>query len=538
MRSIIKRYKINDEGIDSISRELEAYLERIGIALRNRLRIRLSYEESLLRMRDRFGEETEVILTLGKWGRRPFIELSHYGEQFNPLSKREVSMEDWSGSLLTSVGLYPQYGFSKGRNSLRLNLPGRVLNPALKVLIGVAIGTVFGLLLINILSPAGQEKLINVALEPLYHLWVRILSVLSGPVIFLMVMTTVLNTGNIEEEGGSSRKVVARYFMFSILMAMITIVLCLVLSPDVRITLDKLGINMGKALDYIFHIVPKDAFTPLIEANTPQILLMAFVLGNGMVIIGSRAEGLVSLVRQINEVGLLMIRWIGECVPYITAGLVCYEIIIKETGLLMDLWRVIAMAFLLSTAVLLVILAYVSRKKGTGMGVLLSKLWPHFAKAVKTGGLDKGYGEMEESTSRLLGIEKHFAETSLLQGIILFMPVNVLGTMLLTIFGAVQFGISLSVGWLLTAGLLSVVMFVATPPVLGANLLAYIMIFSFLDVPEEMLISAMIFEVLFGIFASAGNQAMLQMDLIVQADKIGLLDKEQLRKPIRKPLID
>jgi hypothetical protein len=45
-----------------------------------------------------------------------------------------------------------------------------------------------------------------------------------------------------------------------------------------------------------------------------------------------------------------------------------------------------------------------------------------------------------------------------------------------------------------------------------------------------MLISAMVFDILFGIFASAANQTMLQLDLIRQADQIGLLDKECLRR--------
>ena len=113
------------------------------------------------------------------------------------------------------------------------------------------------------------------------------------------------------------------------------------------------------------------------------------------------------------------------------------------------------------------------------------------------------------------------------------MPINVIGTLILTIFAAAQFGVEISLGWLIIAWLLAIVMFVATPPVPGANLLAYIMIFDFLGVPDVVLVDAMIFEVLFGIFASAGNQTMLLMDLIMQSDKIGLLDRHLLNKDRR-----
>ena len=149
---------------------------------------------------------------------------------------------------------------------------------------------------------------------------------------------------------------------------------------------------------------------------------------------------------------------------------------------------------------------------------------------MKSGGLDEGYGETEAGCIHKLGIERHYTQISLTQGLVLYMPINVIGTLILTIYAAVQFDVSISVAWLVIAWMLSVVMFVATPPVPGANLLAYIMIFALLGVPDMVLIDAMIFEVLFGIIASAGNQTMLQMDMIMQSDRIGLLDRDQLKK--------
>jgi hypothetical protein len=40
----------------------------------------------------------------------------------------------------------------------------------------------------------------------------------------------------------------------------------------------------------------------------------------------------------------------------------------------------------------------------------------------------------------------------------------------------------------------------------------------------------MIFDIIFGIFAGAANQAMLQLEMITQANRFGLLDKEALRR--------
>ena len=56
------------------------------------------------------------------------------------------------------------------------------------------------------------------------------------------------------------------------------------------------------------------------------------------------------------------------------------------------------------------------------------------------------------------------------------------------------------------------------------------MIFAELQIPSTALIDAMIFDILFGIFAAAANQSLLQMELILQADRLGLLDRETLSK--------
>ena len=191
------------------------------------------------------------------------------------------------------------------------------------------------------------------------------------------------------------------------------------------------------------------------------------------------------------------------------------------------------LAFLVSAICIVGAVVSVALQERVSVRLLASKVWPSFKLAIKSGGLDEGYGGTEEVCIRELGIERHFAEVSLPHGTVLFMPINVVGTLILTIFAATRFDVSISLGWLILAWLLSIVMFVATPPVPGANLLAYIMIFEFLGVPDMVLIDAMVFEVLFGIFASAGNQTILLMGLIQQAERIGLMDRKQLMKDRR-----
>ena len=45
---------------------------------------------------------------------------------------------------------------------------------------------------------------------------------------------------------------------------------------------------------------------------------------------------------------------------------------------------------------------------------------------------------------------------------------------------------------------------------------------------------AMIFDIVFGILAGAGNQLLLQFELILQAERIGILNKKVLGQPMKQ----
>lgn len=524
-------YPLDAVGIERCSEQINHLLTQMEVERQNRIRIQFSFEESLLRLRERFGEKgTFTLRAGGNLFRSRYLQIEMPGDIYNPLSKAVSELEDWSGSLLTAVGLSPIYSYSAGKNILRLNLPKKGMNAALKLLIALVIGIMSGLTLQAWLTSGAQNALVERFLVPLYDFWVRMLTVLSGPVVFLMVCTSVLNARTIEEEGGSSGRVFLRYFLLSMLSALLAVFFSGAFSRAPLLLGSTPGLEVSDYWQTLLMIMPSDVVSPLMESNTPQLLLLAFLLGGGISAVGARADGLERLIRQGDAVGLIMTENVSRCVPLFTAIMLCMEILSGTLVTFSGLWGVLILSVLAVILAILAIALYVAKRKGVRLRVLLKKLWPAFLTAFQTGGLDAGYGKMEQDSISKLGIERHFATVSLPYGLVLLMPANVVGTLMFTVYAAVQYQVEISAGWLVAAMVLSVVLFVATPPVPGANLLAYIMIFAELHIPAAALIDAMIFDIIFGIFAAAANQSLLQMELILQADRLGLLDREALMK--------
>lgn len=530
IQSYKETFALSAENIDAFSETLEEILTKIDMERQNRLRIRLSIEEAMLRMRDRFGEDAQVVAAIGSRFRRPYIQLDHEGDAFNPLSNMDSELEDWSSTLLTSVGLSPRYSYSGRHNTLRLTLPIQSINPVLKLMIAILAGVLFGLIGNLVISDTLQASITNLIMVPIYDVWNRILNVLSGPVIFFMTITTVLNTRKIRDRGADSRGVIARYFIFSIIFSLIAILVAAGLfRPEMY------GAEMNRELakglfGQVLKFVPGEFFSPFMESNTPQLLVMALVLGNALNVIGDQASRLASVIKQINMIGLLLAEWVSRLVPYFVFFLIALEIWERRTGLLVGIWQYLILSVVVSLAIMVYVILVTGARKKVQPRLLVKKIWKPFIVTLRTGSLNESFGISEQCCIRKLGINREYTIVSLPQGLVLYMPVSMIGTIIFTVFAAHYYDIHVSVVWYVMAAILTVVLFVATPPVPGANLLAYTVIFVQLGIPAEALIDAMIFDIIFGLFASAANQAMLQLELVEQADKIGLLNRSLLQK--------
>ena len=359
-------------------------------------------------------------------------------------------MEDLCSSLLTSVGLSPQYSFSGHRNTLRIALPTPGINPVLKIVLTILGGILIGLVGTNMISGESMEKAVNLVMNPIYDVWIRILNIMSGPVIFFMVITTMLDAAKISQRGGNSRFIVVRYFLLSFIMVMVALIVALWFYPITSVKDNISGDVATNILDQILQIIPRDFFTPFVESNTPQLLVMAFVLGSALNTIGSQVRNLSRIVRQINMVGLKLAEWISKLVPYFAAVLVGLEIWQKRTRTLTGMWGSLLIALAVSAVCIMFGLIIVSRRKDVEIRKLILKLKDPFLLAVRTGSLDAAFGQTEKSCVKDLGISKEFTTLSLPNGLVLYMPVSAIGTIVFMVFtrGFMRMVRTVSEGWM------------------------------------------------------------------------------------------
>ncbi|MBR3262679.1 MAG: cation:dicarboxylase symporter family transporter [Lachnospiraceae bacterium] len=532
-KSAKRTFLLRGRDIDACSAFLEEALDSSGVERQNKLRIRLTIEELLLRFREQFGEDHPFQISMNWRFGNPNVTVELEGTNFNPLVKQENDQEDWNSSVLNTLGIRPQFYYSGNRNIIRIGIPSHKMNPILRLAIALAIALIAGLLIKSFL-PEASLTIPGSWLTPVFDLWVRGLNLISGPVIFFMVVTTVLGMKRLSIKGASSKLIVGRYFLISAAIAVFIVVIASLIQ---HVTVSSQPINnvtVAEVVNFFFQFVPANIISPFIEANTPQLIFMALILGVMLNILRGQVPNLIRIINQINSVCLLMAEWISYLVPVFTCLLLGIVIIEGQLNLFLKLWQPLALSIVLTAFVLFFSVVRLSLTKHVPIKVLLSKMKRPFLTALRRGSISASYGETEYSCTRQLGIDRDFTEVSLSNGIVLYMPISILGTLVFFVWIASLYQVQVTWVWYAIAALFAAILMEAAPPVPGVSLLVFMVIFKMLNVPEEALIPAMVFDILFGIVSAAANQMLLQVEMVNQATKMGLLNRDILTTPLRK----
>lgn len=528
--NIRKNFILTGESIEAVSEDVETFLQRTGAEKQNRIRIRFTVEDALVKIWERFGDPVMVKVTAGLSFGRPVIRIMHEGEAFNPFSKTKGTYDDWMGRLLPAAGLSPDYSYSHGFNNIKITLGRRQINPVITILITIIFGLVIGNVALFALSNADRIFVTESVLVPVYDLWNNIMYSVSAPAMFVIVMSTMLDTREIDEQGGDARRITGRYFASMLLMGVITIAVAGLMTGGRAFSTAPM--TREKAADIIkavFSVIPENLMEPFKDFNTAQLILMGIVFAYAAMAVGRQADGIASIIRQLNLVSTQLAQWISQLMPVFTVFLIARLVLENNAGLLIGILLIIPAAILISLAVLMLYLIYTGNRTGTSAAVMIKKLWPSFWLTLKTGQVTESYALAERCCFTDLGIQKIFTKRGMPLGLVLYMPASMAGMMAFVLYSAFRSGIIITPLWMLTAIVFALILLVAAPPIPGVNLLSYIVIMGQLGIDNNYIIAAMIFDIIFNMFASAANQTMLQLDLVLQADRVGLLDKAVLR---------
>ena len=111
----MEQYVLSNSNIDLACQEAGKFLLTAGVEQREALRIKLMFEEVLLKYQERFGEDTFFKVRLLKRLSSIKVEIVVEGETYDALGRKKEE-DDVLHALLAGIGLAPSWNYKHGRN--------------------------------------------------------------------------------------------------------------------------------------------------------------------------------------------------------------------------------------------------------------------------------------------------------------------------------------------------------------------------------------------------------------------------------------
>ena len=529
--SAVEKFPLTAASIDRIAEQVDAHLANLKIENKNRLRIRLSMEEVLLKWRDAFGEEAVCTFRTGLRFGRPYISLELPEKPLDPL-ETEDEFGNWSQHMLGNIGLCPVYTYEKGKNIVLLKLKKPKRNPIVSLLGCVALALAVGFLGNAVLPEATIQATLEKLIDPVYDTFLGVLGSIAGPMVFLAVAWGIYSIGDLSVLGRIGKRMLGRYIGTTLLMTAFA-----ALASAFLFRLDFAsgttgGSQLWSILYMLLDIFPDNILSPLLDGNTMQIILMAVMVGAALLVLGKQTKVVASLIEQINLVVQFLVELISSLVPFFIFIVVVQIIWSGSFSVVLHAWKPFAVFF----AVALVLLAYrfvrIARMNRVSPMLLVRKCAETFIVALATASSTAAFGTVNSCCEKKLGIKGSLTSFGLPLGIVFYPPFCAIYFLIINFYMAECHGVAISLVWMLIAVFISTILAIASPPIPGGTLTCYTVMFLQLGIPAEALAVALALDVLFDFMATALNMVLLELELAQQAKSLNMLDPAILARKI------
>ena len=524
-----QNYRLTNQSVDEISEQISQFLSHHKTESKNLLRMRLLAEELLIDWQEHFSENAVCQLRMGERFGRPYLSLEVPGESFNPLSKEIESFGEYRTHLLANMGLSPLYSYDRGRNRIIFKLKKPPLNPIVSLAIAACLALLVGMGGMY-LPQSFREGLLHYLLTPIYDTFFDLLGTVAGPMVFLSVAWGIYGIGDTATFGRIGKRMIGHFLGSSFLITGISAVLAL---PFFSLHY-AIGRGSISQLDSLFQMIldfiPPDMISPFTTGNSMQIITMAIAVGIALLILGKQTEFVAQTIEQINYIIQLLMELISKLVPSFIFIVLVQMIWSGTLTSVLSAWKPVLVFAVTGVLVGTALLLMASFAGGASPLLVLKKCLPTFIIATTTASSVASFGHCVTTCENKLGVNNSVTSFGTPLGIVMFPPGTSIYFLLICIHAAEVYGVQCSIAWFLLAIFTVTILAIASPPIPGGTLTCYTIIFSQLGLPEEALVVALALDVLFDFLATGLNMFCLQLNLVIQAKKMGLLDTAVLRK--------
>lgn len=519
-----KEYDLNELSIEEISARLLSYLDDLKLEKKDIGRLRLMTEELLLNIMEGCGKGICLSFGIGKRFGRHILSLRYTAAPFDPTTGSENS---WSDDIMRVLGFSPVWNHKGTVNTVSLVLSERkkrsmIFYMLLAVFCSVLIGMAG-----RMLPEASRQVIDEVLLTPVANGFMGLLKAFSGIMILFAICSGITGMGGLETLGRTGRSITLRTAAVSVALTVITIVLILPFLHFEIVTGMQGDSGQLKAISrMIFDILPSDPVEPFRSGNFIQIIVIALFIGTALLAIGERGGRIRGLIDDMAALTQQIITAVSSFIPiYVFAMLVRY-IWLGNTGTLLTVWKPILIMIFFYLALTSVSCLNTALRLKCAPAKLFKTVFPPFLIGLTTASSLSAMAISMDTCENKFGIHRKMVSFLYPLDSMFYKPLSIIYFTVLSLVFAETCGVDVSLSWMLMAGILCLLLSIAVPPIPGAGLMVYSILFSSLGIPLEAILMATAVEMILEHLYTGCTIALQIFHIVNESSRLGYMDKE------------
>ncbi len=357
--------KLTNQNIDDVMEKIQALFDSTKLSRKDKIRARLLIEEALLRFQEKFGENQDFDFVTKKWFGTPKISIKIKGTPYNPLEDNDDQI--FSLNIMNNLLDYEKaqviYRYEHGYNEIvasstknirDFKIPGGAITT-------VIITSILTAYLISNLPQAAQDAVVFDILTPILNTLLGTLIAVCLPLTFVAIIASIFTMENVAMLNDLGSKILKRFLAIMFFTAFISIFICNFFFPVINFDLGGgsafSGEHVLKPLFEMFlTMFPQDIFGAFINKNILQVLVMAFVIGICVVLLGDSVSTFKSLIINFRQIMFKVVGIVFRIIPLVIYLFLVKTMLLYSAAEILSVWKVIAVKYVLFSALTLAML--------------------------------------------------------------------------------------------------------------------------------------------------------------------------------------
>lgn len=487
----MKNYKLTNLDIQFFNDSLEEILNKLNIQKHNKTWLSLFLEEALLKYRDVFGENANFSFNIKKRFSILLVELFVEGKQINVL--RPEGLDEIQGSDILDNIINNRsdgeilYNYKNGKNIISVSLPieiKKIKLPGSANLHAIVLAIIVGLLLR--LAPAEVTTLlVDDYISPIYSTLMATLKGLMEPVIFISLVIGICAIEDLTLLSTIGKRTLISFLKVSTVIFVIAVITCIFAFPTKGISTQ--AFNLANIIQLLLTSIPSNIVAPFFEGNMIQIVVLGFVCGIVILMLGEKASTIKKMILEFKFFFFTILDMFVKALPFVVFLSVVNVILTTSVSDSIVVWKLIVTDQLLVIVVAFVCLFYTSLQAKVPIKILFNKMRSIFFTSLTTGSSTAVIPEFYKVLPNDFGIDDKYTNYWIPLSNSFFSPSTIVALIVYAFFSAQTQNIGLSIEWIVILYIMIIQIGMATPRIPGGIIASCSILFSQLGLTNDQL---------------------------------------------------